>query len=541
MSARATRMMAGALERLRREERGLTVVEGVIAAMLLVVGALGVLQLFDASTRNTFRAEQSQVVNNQLQAELEEIKQLPYDQIAMTGYPGASADPKDPRSRVANTVFAVDRSGAPGSQQELVVNGGPIPAAPVSQVVAGGVISPEPTPFSTGDVSGQIYRFVTWTSDPNCAECGDGAMKRIIVAAKVDGVGSSFDRTFQEVQTDVVDPDITPDENPLPPAEEQEGNVAELWLTDTTCNNATRQPITGDHPGHNTRGICANGLKTGSTRGAPDLMFTEGPALEPNDQTPPLFDYANDPGAEPATGASLDRGLLMPTSYADSCALAPVLNTLDVRRLLDGVLTILDLPALPGQLDGVLDITGGDAAKHQRVHTWVSPPISGSGGVLLGEGTLELYTKTINGATHPGEICAWMSVRQPVTIPARLCVLVCVPLGSTTIEVDLPMVNVGLLSDGECRTGLGLNLANFAYAQNPWPSVWSKISMPLCFAQVNSAGAVIPAVLPPSSRIAMSIMVKKSGTLPGGGLEFMYDHPDFESRLQLETNQLLSF
>lgn len=36
-------------------------------------------------------------------------------------------------------------------------------------------------------------------------------------------------------------------------------------------------------------------------------------------------------------------------------------------------------------------------------------------------------------------------------------------------------------------------------------------------------------------------MVKRGGTEPGQGLEFMYDHVDFESRLQLETETVIPF
>jgi Tfp pilus assembly protein PilV len=46
------------LSRLRSDERGFTVVEGAVAALILVIGALAALQAFDSGTRNTFRAEQ---------------------------------------------------------------------------------------------------------------------------------------------------------------------------------------------------------------------------------------------------------------------------------------------------------------------------------------------------------------------------------------------------------------------------------------------------------------------------------------------------
>jgi hypothetical protein len=522
---------------LRRDEQGFTVVEGLVAALILVIGGLGALQVFDAGARNTYRTEESQVLNDRLQAELEAVRQRPYAEIAMTSVPADQSNSNDPRWRVQGTSYAINRNGS--SLKSMVYNGGSIPGG---GTVSGGTVDPGPTPFAAGDVSGKIYRFVTWTSDPNCATCGGGFEKRVIVAATIDEAPVSFERSFQELHTDVIDPEAGPD--PGEPIEEdpEETAKAQFWLTDTPCSANTRQPITGDHAAHNTRGVCSQGLKTGSNRGAPDLMYTEAAfATSPDPGAP--FDYATD--SEPSANPAQDKGILMPWGSNSSCALQPVLNTLDVKRLLEGLITILNLSALPAQLDGILgrdsDLLGGSSDKHQRIHTWVSPPIQGSGGALLGKGTLELYSQTINGAIHPGSICVWMSVRQSVTIPAQVCEVVCVPLGSTTIEVDLPYINVGVLSNGDCRTGTGLNLTNFQYSQNPWPSRWEPVRVPLCFVAVNAAGAVVPAVLPPNSRIALSLMVRQNGTDPGQGLEFMYDAVGYESRLELETNQILNF
>ena len=64
--------------------------------MLLLIGSLGMLSLVDASTRNTYRAEQSQVVVNQLQPEMEKIKRIPFEEVAMTAAPTHSTDPSRP-------------------------------------------------------------------------------------------------------------------------------------------------------------------------------------------------------------------------------------------------------------------------------------------------------------------------------------------------------------------------------------------------------------------------------------------------------------
>ena len=513
-------------------EAGFTVVESLVAALLLVIGVLGTLQLFDAGTRNTYRAEESQVLNDRLQAELEEVKQLPYGEIALTALPGSSADGNDPRSRVSSTTFAVNRGGV--DPREMVFNGGETPGG---DPVTGGAVNPGPEPFTTGDLSGEIFKFVTWTTDPNCAECGEGVMKRIVVAARIDEAPISFERRFVEIHTDVADPEATPDDNPAPPDDPTDETTANFWLTDTPCDNGDRQQTTADHLTHDTRGTCDQGLQTDGTRGAPDLMFTEAPSVDDN-PTGALFDYATN--LEPPAGSPADIGRMMPWDPSDSCQLQPVLNLVDVKRVMEGLLAALSLPALPGEFDGLLDL-GGGTDKHLRMHTWLTPPVQGSGGVMTGRGTLELFTKTINGAVHPGQICLSMFIRREVTIPVQICVVICLPLNQVPIEVDIPVVNVGLLSNGDCREGAGLNLSHFTFSQNPWPTEWDKISVPICFAAVNSAGALVPLALPPESRLGLTLLVKRSGTEPGAGLEFMYDAVGYESRLEVETEDVISF
>ena len=78
-------------------EAGLTVVEVVIATFILLLGILASFQVFDAATRNTYRAEQTQVAQDRVQRELEELRDLDYDQVAMTAAPAASGSPNDPR------------------------------------------------------------------------------------------------------------------------------------------------------------------------------------------------------------------------------------------------------------------------------------------------------------------------------------------------------------------------------------------------------------------------------------------------------------
>ncbi len=515
-----------------RDESGFTVVEGAVAALLLVTGAIGTLQLFDTATRNAYRTEESQSLNNRLQAELEEVKSLPFSEIALSAAPSGSADQNDPRWRVSGANYAVASNGT--NLEPMVVD------------AANGAISPAPEPFQVGDVSGDIYKFVVWRDDPSCPQTlcpGDEDLKRVIVAAKVDEAAISFERSFQEVHTDLADPEAVPidPENPLPGGpgdpgdpcypncgEEEENAVGEFWLTDTPCNLSVRQEIVADHAAHNTRSRCSDGMQTGATQGAPDLMFNEAPELDPDfpPDGQPLFDYATD--SEPATGGDQDKGLLMPWSSTDSCLLQPVLSLLDLHKLIEG--TLLGVPIGTQGTDGILNLVTGESNKHMRAHTWLSAPVENTGGVVMsGNATLELWTKSVNEAVHPGRICVTLFVRQQITVP--ILNILGIPIGSVNLTVDLPVVN----------TDNVLQPTYFEYSQNPWPTQWTEVSVPMEFMAVDSTGALEPLHLAEGSQLGMTIMVKKTGTEPGSALEFMYDHPSFESRLQVESEEVISF
>src|SRR5262245_37891397 len=86
---------------LARAEDGMTIAEVTIAAFILLLGVMATFQMFDAATRNTFRSEQTQVALDQAQRELEEVRALDHNQVALTSAPTTSPDSNDPRHRVA--------------------------------------------------------------------------------------------------------------------------------------------------------------------------------------------------------------------------------------------------------------------------------------------------------------------------------------------------------------------------------------------------------------------------------------------------------
>jgi hypothetical protein len=501
-------------------DRGVSMIEVVIAALLLIIGALAVLGFADTANRNTYRSEQGQVAVDRLQAEMEKLRQLPFDEVALTAAPSTSTDPASPAHRVGagGTTFALNRDGS--NVQPLAVQGHATPGGNAVGCGANGQpacgVDPGPTPFQSGDVSGQIYRYVVYPGVPsNCTGCTADDLKRIIVVISLDHTAQGGTRAYQEIQSDIAS---ERDRSGSPPCTNCGGGnqIATFWLTDTPCNNTTRQDVSlTDHDSHNTRGTCTDGPHTGSTKGAPDLMFNEQPATGSNGQNP-FIDYAND--VEPnGVPTSTDKGiqLLKPTlSGSTGCLLA--VPTLSLTN------SLLDLPG------GAL---GGEPNKQQKMHIWLSNELDPNFRLLTtSSATLEIYTKSDDGSSTSGKFCFWVFKRVKL-VGLNL-------LGQqVTFWVDLPAVVTSNNS--------------FLYGQFQrafWPSDWSPISVPmnLTFTNVTSwlptinLGALGLTSLSVSGqpRLGLALQVERTNTT-GSAIQFMYDHPSFPSRLEVQSTSCI--
>ena len=460
------------LRRRLASEDGFGLVETLVAFMILVAGMLAAFQLFDSATRTSYRAEQSQVAINVAQREMEEIRNLEYDQVAMATTPVFNSDVKDPRHRLNGTRFDAANDG---QLFDLVRNGETLDSGRTincslprySPCIAAG-----PESFTSGDVSGQIFRFVVWRNDPTCAPevcTGSQDLKRAIVVVKLDDVASSFSRNYVEVQSDFIDPDATMASD-LPTGGEV--NIAQqFWLTDTTCDNGERQPIITSDPApeghalHNTLGACQTGRRTGSTEGAPDLLEVEPPPddspTDPND--PPIVDYATD--LEPSSGPDDDEGLQMVRQASSGCSYAG----------------------------------GSGSSPWQMVHRWATPPISTFGlssFVMRGSASVVLYLKSLGGAQHSGRICTYLYKRTS--------------------------------ESGGVATDTLIDADSFSVPQ--WPTSWSSFSRTITFPQTT---------LTSGQRLVLAISVDRSGT-PADTVQILYDHPNWQSRLEVITSTPLS-
>ncbi len=518
------------VERARRQS-GFTVVEVLVAALIASLMGLAVLGIVNAATTQDFRARQSQVVNDVLQQEMEKIKQLPYGQVALTGAPQHSTDPASPNYRVSGTTFNVNRSGS-ASYWNLVYNGGHNSEGDASGqngvTVSGGAIDPGPTPFSSGGVSGKIYRYVVWMPEAGCTNCvafqnadlynGQRVpwYKHVIVAVSLDQTASGGTRAYQELQSDIGNPDGPARGQGPPPCQT---NCADqpwtFWITDTPCSaksgyTESRQPLTGDHQSHNTRGACdtANGpgsATSGNVPGPPDLMFPKGAPCVSNDCSlpQPVYDYATDvePGCSTLNCSSVDKGLQLLNGPSCSNVVGGTLGTVFGQ-----------LPLLPDVLD---------PSAYKKVHKWLSPAIpSGYDIVFSGSGEVSLWTRSVGGVSEPGAICVYVFYRQ-------------VQVGG--LYVDTPAVNLD--------PGMGgVSYFPFSCPQdgsnpqcpNGWPTQWQELKIPISFS--------LGSHLLPGYRLGLAVSVDGSSSRTGSaGIEFMYDHPTYDSRISLNTQSLLPF
>jgi prepilin-type N-terminal cleavage/methylation domain-containing protein len=503
-------------ERLRplRGEDGLTLIEVLVAAVVLAMAAMATFGVLAAATRNAQRAQATQVALDKAQEEIEKLHTLSYSELALTTTPPPESSPKNPNSRVFPPEFAVQRDNL-AVKAELVLKGGPRRGG---GTIEGGVVVPGPIPFQEGNVSGKIYRYIVWRNDPNCPESptelsadfcpGSQDYKQIIVAVKLDTPGNERgERGYVEVQSQVSDPESraqrstqgestevgtggsgeeTPEEIKEREEEEkndQTGNSTsgkaitgqQFFLTDTPCSpsgTTSREEIAGDHLLHNTLGTCASGLRNGQSRpGAPDALLRGAPPdPDPLDETNPLlYDYSSDSYLEPTPDT--DKGTQILHDDSAGCNFVPK----------------------------------SSVHPEAKVHRWVTDPMPREF-KMTGTVTLEFYSRTLNELSYPGTLCAFLYIRSETGT------------GEATVATDT------LLQDE-----MGKSFWTYSsQGTGSWPRTeWTKLRLTMKL-------AVAPKIIAAGERLGLALSVD-AGTTPADAIPIMYDHPNYPTRLEVDT------
>jgi Flp pilus assembly pilin Flp len=165
-------------DRLLRDERGLTVVEVMVAAVLMVVGVIAMLTTFDGSRDLVTTSEKSGIAAHRGQLEVEKALSLDYKNIALTSTPAHSGSSSSP-DYYANSdgTYQWDQSASPKPADPMVVDS-----------TDGALVHVSTWNDGQSRLSGSIYRYVTWIDDPHVP--GAQNAKRITVAVTVDNARS---------------------------------------------------------------------------------------------------------------------------------------------------------------------------------------------------------------------------------------------------------------------------------------------------------------------------------------------------------------
>jgi hypothetical protein len=151
------------------------------------------------------------------------------------------------------------------------------------------------------------------------------------------------------------------------------------------------------------------------------------------------------------------------------------------------------------QLNGCNYAGGSGASPWQSVHRWATPQIGTfpvGNFVMTGSASIVLYLRSLAGAQHSGRICTYLYKRTAET--------------------------------GGVATDTLIDADSFALAQ--WPTSWTEWTRTLSFPQTTVTS---------TQRLVLAVSIDRNGT-PADTVQILYDHPDWQSRLEVITSTPLS-
>lgn len=153
-----------------RDERGMTLIEVLMAAVILVVGILALLTVFNYSTALTSKSEREAQAGDYAEQQIELLRALPYASVALTG----AGDAMWTRLKTTTDTLYVAPTGTETAVPADATNG---------KIAPTGTWQDDRTA-----TRGSVYRYVTWGDDP--AVPGTQDFKRIVVAVTTTGAGA---------------------------------------------------------------------------------------------------------------------------------------------------------------------------------------------------------------------------------------------------------------------------------------------------------------------------------------------------------------
>ena len=223
----------------RRDEgqAGFTIVEVLVAILIVSIAAMTTFTLLSAATRNAQRAEASQVALEYAEQELELLRSMEDKNLALTAAPSSSTNANSPNNRVSNGTFALVRgsrsattatssSTAAASTAAVTSPEGPSaparPASPAATSAAG----------STATSSGATTKNAPKPTAPGNRTTNRSSSR----CASTPRRNQAAERGYVEVQSNFVSPTDNKESDPLPGANGKVITAQQFFLTDTPCS-----------------------------------------------------------------------------------------------------------------------------------------------------------------------------------------------------------------------------------------------------------------------------------------------------------------
>ena len=150
------------------DQRGMSIVEVMVAALVLAVGVLATLNVVLGSRNLTTTSEKLEAASHVAEKELEALQSLRWTAQAHTGTPASGPSPHT----VTGTPPMYQWQVGSTEQVEVDATNGAVPTAA--------------TTWSDGRLNGSVWRFVSWVNDPSTPSVTRD-YKRLTVVVTVNG------------------------------------------------------------------------------------------------------------------------------------------------------------------------------------------------------------------------------------------------------------------------------------------------------------------------------------------------------------------
>lgn len=173
-AGRGTALVRTRRRRRRSGEDGFGLVEVISSLAIIFVGFFALASAIGSSARMVTQGGQRQIAANQASALLEDLRNVPYVNVALSTQPAHAADTTNPDYYVDDGGLGYDYDHD-GTYETLVVDNG------AGQVTHVGTVVVEPTSLT-------LYQYVTWVDDPSITGTQD--YKRVTAVAVYSAASS---------------------------------------------------------------------------------------------------------------------------------------------------------------------------------------------------------------------------------------------------------------------------------------------------------------------------------------------------------------